>query len=161
LKSWLENARGEWYVAIQVVLFAGILLGPKEWPGVLGRLEGPAAWVSAAVGLVLGGLGAALAGWGLLGLGRNLTALPKPLDDSQLVTGGPYALVRHPIYSGLIIGAFGWALLWASPLALIYALVLLAFFDLKSRREEVWLRERYADYASYSSRVRKLIPFVY
>jgi protein-S-isoprenylcysteine O-methyltransferase Ste14 len=39
--------------------------------------------------------------------------------------------------------------------------VLLAFFDLKSRREEVWLRERYADYASYSSRVRKLIPFVY
>lgn len=63
---------------------------------------------------------------------------------------GAYSLVRHPIYSGLILAAFGWALLRGSPLGLIYGVVLLVFFDLKARREERWLAAKFAAYPRIS-----------
>jgi len=77
------------------------------------------------------------------------------------VESGPYRVVRHPIYSGLIVGAFGWALMNTSLLTLVYAAILLAFFDVKSRREERWLARKFPDYAAYQARVAKLIPLIY
>jgi len=69
--------------------------------------------------------------------------------------------VRHPIYSGIIIGAFGWSLLRGSIIALVLSVALLVFFHLKSRREERWLVERYPEYADYQKRVKKIIPFIW
>ena len=69
--------------------------------------------------------------------------------------------MRHPIYSGLSLAAFGWSLIWNSIAALVATLLLLAFFDIKARREERWLEEKFTGYAAYRSRVKKLIPFVY
>ena len=160
LQRWLKNERGEGYVALQVVYLAFVLLGPREVPG-LPRLTGIPAVMATGLGLVVGVFGGLVAVWGLIGLGRNLTALPHPVDDGQLVTEGPYRVVRHPIYSGVILGSLGWALLWSSPFLVILALGLFLFFDIKSRREEVWLRHRYAGYADYARRTRKLIPYVY
>jgi protein-S-isoprenylcysteine O-methyltransferase Ste14 len=77
------------------------------------------------------------------------------------VETGPYGWVRHPIYSGLILAAFGWALIAQGWLTLLWAVVLLVFFDIKSRREERWLMARFPAYASYRKRVRKLIPLIY
>jgi protein-S-isoprenylcysteine O-methyltransferase Ste14 len=94
-------------------------------------------------------------------LRENLTPFPRPLPGAQLVESGAYRLVRHPIYGGLILGALGWGLATASPLALGGALVLLAFFDLKSRREEIWLAEQFADYGSYRARTHRLLPWLY
>jgi protein-S-isoprenylcysteine O-methyltransferase Ste14 len=78
-----------------------------------------------------------------------------------LVTGGPYAFVRHPIYTGIILGTLGWALLRSNLLGVALAIAAFIFFDLKSRQEEVWLTEAYAGYPNYQRRVRKLIPWVY
>ena len=105
--------------------------------------------------------GAALNVAGVRRLGPNLTPLPYPKDGSVLVEIGPYALVRHPIYSGLIIAALGWALVVHGLLTLAYALVLFAFFDVKSRREERWLCEKFPEYGGYQGRVRKLLPWLY
>ena len=96
-----------------------------------------------------------------LRLGKSLTPLPHPRDDAELTINGPYRLVRHPIYSGLIMASPGWALWLNGWLTLVYALMLFVFFDIKSRREETCLTTRYRDYAAYRQRVRKLIPFVY
>ncbi len=159
-KPWWTGSRGEWYVVAQFGIFALVALGPREWAG-LPRWGAPWSWVSLTAGLVLGLAGGALALAGLLHLGRNLTALPHPKDDATLVEGGAYGLVRHPIYSGLILAAFGWALINSSPLRLLYAGLLLAFFDVKSRREERWLSAKFPAYPAYQKRVRKLIPFVY
>ncbi len=74
---------------------------------------------------------------------------------------GVYAIVRHPIYSGGLVLAIGWAFRTQSWLTLGYVVLLFLFFDLKSRREEEWLTQRYPEYADYRKRVRKLIPFVY
>jgi protein-S-isoprenylcysteine O-methyltransferase Ste14 len=69
--------------------------------------------------------------------------------------------VRHPIYSGLILAALGWAFWVHGWLTIGYVVVLFVFFDIKSRREERWLAEKYAGYEAYRKRVHKLIPFVY
>jgi protein-S-isoprenylcysteine O-methyltransferase Ste14 len=94
-------------------------------------------------------------------LGRNLTPLPYPKEDGQLVDRGAYGLVRHPIYSGGLALAFGWALVVHGLLTLGYAALLLVFLDVKSRREERWLCAKFPGYTGYQKRVSKLIPFVY
>ncbi len=160
MSSWLKNERGEWYVLVQTVIFAIIAVGPF---GIDLRPTLPPAARTAVfiAGFVLGGGGFLLAMAGLFGLGRNLSVLPHPKDDAELVVSGAYRFVRHPIYSGLIIGAVGWALLNASVMTLIYAGVLFVFFDLKSRREERYLTQKFPHYADYKQHVHKLIPFVY
>jgi len=159
--AWWHGDRGEWYVVVQVALFVLVALGPRTLPGL--PAWAPAyATILSAVGFVLMLAGGALALAGLIGLGgANLTALPYPRDESTLVVRGPYAIVRNPIYSGLIFGALGWALYVNGWLTLVYALVLFAFFDIKSCKEERWLAEKFPDYAAYQQRVRKLIPWLY
>jgi len=157
---WWRGTRGEWYVVAQGGLFLLVALGPREAAG-LTTWGPPLSTLTLIGGLALGGIGGLLALAGLFHLGANLTVLPHPKDDATLIEGGAYALVRHPIYSGLILAAFGWALVVASPLTVLYACLLFLFFDLKSRREERWLARKFPRYADYQKRVRKLIPFLY
>jgi protein-S-isoprenylcysteine O-methyltransferase Ste14 len=154
---WWKGARGEWYVVAQVALFVLVLGGPRgwaAWPASLGRVA-----TIAGVLLMLAGLALILAAF--FDLGRNLTPLPHPKDDGRLVDRGAYGLVRHPIYSGGIAAAFGWAFLVHGSLTLGYAVILTIFLDVKSRREERWLRAKYPEYGDYAKRVRKLVPFIY
>ena len=157
MPGWWRNTRGEAYVAFQA-MFMGLvavapLLDPAELPGPVMPYR--------AGGWSLGLAGAVLATAGLVSLGRNLTPLPRPKAGAELVERGAYRLVRHPIYAGLALAAVGWALGTRSPIALVLAFALLAFFDLKSRREERWLLEAYPGYAAYRRRVKKLVPFIY
>jgi protein-S-isoprenylcysteine O-methyltransferase Ste14 len=159
-RPWWKGGRGAPYVLVQLLLVALILFGPKALPA-LPRWGQPWSGVSLVAGLILMGLGGLLVVAGILSLGASLTIFPQPRAGSSLVESGAYRLVRHPIYSGAIVGATGWGLAWASPLVLLYALALFLFFDVKSRREEQWLMARYPAYESYRRRVRKLIPFIY
>ncbi len=146
--------RGEGWVLLQLVLFVVILLAPRIPPVVFPM------WLRG-LGLLLLAVGGVFGTWGILALGQNLTAFPKPIEGGALVTSGPYAYVRHPIYSGLILGTLGWALFRANLLGVGLAVILFVFFDLKSRQEERWLCEAYAGYEEYQRQVRKLIPWVY
>jgi len=157
---WWRGERGEWYVVVQVLLFALIAVGPRTWPGAPTWPE-PWATVATWVGVALMLLGAPLTAGGLLRLGPSLTALPYPTENARLVESGPYAIVRHPIYSGLVFGAFGWALFVHGWLTLVWAAALTVLFHLKSRREEQWLCERFPEYAQYQQRVKKLVPWVW
>ncbi len=159
-QPWWKNTRGEWYVIIQIFLFALVLLGPRLFDVQI-DLPGALDTAMRLAGLLLGAAGALLIVLGILQLGSSLTPFPRPKDNTQLVQNGAYGLVRHPIYAGGIIGAVGWSLLTASVMALVYTVVLFVFFDIKSRREEGWLSEKFPEYAAYQKRVRKLIPFVY
>jgi protein-S-isoprenylcysteine O-methyltransferase Ste14 len=87
--------------------------------------------------------------------------LPYPKEGTKLIEKGPFALVRHPIYSGGLVICLGWALYVQGWLTLGYVLVLFVFLDVKARREEKWLVERFPVYTNYQQRVRKLIPFIY
>jgi protein-S-isoprenylcysteine O-methyltransferase Ste14 len=157
---WWKGRRGEWYVVAQVGLFALVALGPRSWPAAPPWPPGLAS-SARVVGAMAILAGTALAVGALLRLGSSLTALPYPKDDAVLVVTGPYRIVRNPIYSGLILAALGWGLWVNGPLTLFYAVLLFAFFDVKSRLEERWLAEKYPGYTDYQRRVRKLIPWVY
>jgi protein-S-isoprenylcysteine O-methyltransferase Ste14 len=104
-------------------------------------------------------LGCGLAG--AMALGRNLTAFPKPSTRTELVQGGIYGLMRHPLYTAVLCASAGWALVWQSWPALLVSLSLAPFFDAKARREECWLRQQFPEYASYERRVRRFIPWIY
>lgn len=158
--SWWKGTRGEWYVVLQFGLFFLVALGPRTWPG-WPAWSAPFTWLGWLAGGVLVVLGGSLVLASVVRLGPSLTAVPYPKDDATLVESGPYQIVRHPIYSGLILAALGWGLFVHGWLTIGYALVLFLFFDIKSRREERWLREKYCEYEAYGRRVHKLIPFVY
>jgi protein-S-isoprenylcysteine O-methyltransferase Ste14 len=150
--------RGEGWVLIQgvilvLVFMAGWSTGP-DWSGSL-RFAGAIAGVIGIAG------GAILATRGLVDLRTSLTPLPYPRDDATLVVTGVYAHARHPIYGGLILASFGWAVLQAAAIALLMAAILGAFFWLKSFREEAWLTARFPDYPSYRQRTRRFIPWIY
>ena len=144
------------FVVVQFILLIALVLwrDPVGWP----RLELPALL---AMGFALRWLGLLVLLVAGLGLGRNLTALPKPKSDGSLVTTGLYALVRHPIYAGLLAFAFGLALERGSLVSLLLSVALLVLLEFKSRREEAWLLERFPEYAAYQKRVRKFVPGVY
>jgi protein-S-isoprenylcysteine O-methyltransferase Ste14 len=149
--------RGEGWVVIQF-----LLLGLEAVAGRAGPAwRDPLLTAGAAIGgvVILGGF--VLAIRGLIDLRGALTPFPHPRDGATLVEDGAYRLVRHPIYGGIVIGAAGYGLATASPLAIAGAAVLLGFFRLKSGREEAWLAARYAGYRGYASRTRRMIPFVY
>jgi protein-S-isoprenylcysteine O-methyltransferase Ste14 len=159
--SWLHNTRGEWYVVAQAVFLPAALLAPildarvrdqsVSWPAFTVALGG----LLCAVGVVIVVLGS-------IALGRrNVSPFPRPKEGGGLVETGIFSVVRHPIYSGFTFFGFGWGFAWNSLAALIAALALLVFFDIKARREEHWLEAKFGGYAAYKERVKKLIPFVY
>ena len=111
-------------------------------------------------GVVIGIAGLALFIGGVIALGSSLTPFPRPSDGSTLRSGGAYRLVRHPIYGGLLLVAFGWSL-GLSPVALLVSAVLAILLELKSRYEETLLVERYPEYRAYRGRVRwRFVPGV-
>jgi len=161
-ESW-KGKRGEYWVILQAGFMLGFLLLPVYCPvGLLPISMLPSVsygrWTIAA--LLLSGA-VILVAKGLLDLGQSLTPLPYPRTDGQLVQTGSYSLVRHPLYSGVILAAFAYAIGQFSLSHLAGAVTLLVFFDQKASREERWLSETYADYGDYCQRVKKLIPWLY
>lgn len=112
-------------------------------------------------GVALTALGGLLVIWGFVSLGNALTPFPRPLEEASLHRQGAYRWMRHPIYTGVMLAAFGWALWWLSPAGVFFSLLLAVFFDRKAAQEEIWLRQKYANYAEYARRVKRFIPAVY
>ena len=113
-------------------------------------------WIGAAVTAC----GLLFSVWGRRYLGRNWSRNVTIKKDHELITGGPYSLVRHPIYTGLLAGLFGCALAlgeWRGLVAV--GLVFIALLR-KLRLEERWMREQFGEaYENYSRRVRALVPY--
>jgi len=152
--------RGEGWLVGQLVLIAAI--GTLGLPGLgsLPPLTG-VRWAALILGLGLLAAGIALGGLGVRELGPGLTALPRPRPTAGLVESGVYRHIRHPIYAGVMLAGVGWAVATASLPALVASLALIAWFDLKARREEAWLLERFTAYADYRARTRRFLPAVY
>jgi protein-S-isoprenylcysteine O-methyltransferase Ste14 len=98
-------------------------------------------------------LGVGVMAWAALELGRSLTPLPGPRATAALITSGPFAIARHPIYVGLALAVLG-SSLWSGGLPqLAVAIGLGALLIVKSRYEESLLTARFPDYGVYAARV--------
>ncbi len=94
-----------------------------------------------------------------LSLRRGLTAAPLPNDHATLRTGGLYRLVRHPIYSGLLLFALSQVVASGSVLVAVVGLLLLVLIEGKARWEEQRLVERFPDYVAYARRTPRFVPW--
>jgi protein-S-isoprenylcysteine O-methyltransferase Ste14 len=125
------------------------------------RLYAPnASMLMSLVGLLVSALGIGLAILARAHLARTWGVPMASKENPELVTTGPYALVRHPIYSGMLLAmvgsAIGQSVLWLLPLV-VYG----PNFIRSARREEKLLLERFPDrYRAYMKRTRMLLPLV-
>jgi protein-S-isoprenylcysteine O-methyltransferase Ste14 len=115
-------------------------------------------WIGAAV--TAGGL--LFAVWARVHLGRNWSRSVTIKQDHELITTGPYALVRHPIYTGILAGFLGTAIAVSQLRGVIaFALIFLVLLA-KFRMEEAWMRSQFGEtYAAYSHHTAALVPFVF
>ena len=112
------------------------------------------------VGFVICGLGIGLAVVARAYLGRNWGMPMSRKENPELVTSGPYAFVRHPIYGGLLLAMLG-SVLGQSVLWLLPLIVYGPYFIFSARREESLLTGQFAErYRLYMSRTKMLVPFV-
>jgi protein-S-isoprenylcysteine O-methyltransferase Ste14 len=154
--------RGEGWVALQLACFALIAAAIAAGPHDLGEDEAMLG-TRQLLGWIIGVAGAVFIGSGIGQLRRAgaLTAVPRPREDAAFATNGAYRFVRHPIYLGLILGALGLAVITPWPGTFAGVALLAVVLDLKRRREERWLLERYPGYAAYRTKTKALIPLVY
>jgi protein-S-isoprenylcysteine O-methyltransferase Ste14 len=117
-------------------------------------------WPLAIVGTVLFVAGIALAIWARVIIGRNWGMPTSERAEPELVTAGPYAVVRHPIYSGILLALVGTALA-VSLIGLGITLIVGAYFVWAARIEERNLTETFPSaYPAYMARTKMLIPFL-
>jgi protein-S-isoprenylcysteine O-methyltransferase Ste14 len=120
-------------------------------------------WMHGAVGLLLTALGVALAIWARFVLGKNWAGVLTSITHGhELVQKGPYAWIRHPIYTGFIIGLFGTTLTigtFASYIGFGAALVALV---IRMDFEERMLRKEFGDaHGEYVRKTDKLLPYIW
>jgi protein-S-isoprenylcysteine O-methyltransferase Ste14 len=114
----------------------------------------------AGLGLVLFAAGLALAVWARIHIGRNWGTPMSQKNDPELVTSGPYRLVRHPIYAGILEASVGTAvaLSWAWLIAVALAGV---YFIYSAIVEERNMTEQFPDtYPAYKRSTKMIVPFV-
>lgn len=112
------------------------------------------------LGVILSVLGVGFSLWAIVTLGRHYDLVLEVHDDHELVQRGPYALVRHPVYTGLA-AHFAGACLATGNVLLILGTLLISYpaFYLRARAEEALLRERFgAAYEKYAREVPMLVP---
>lgn len=112
--------------------------------------------------LTLTAVGIAFAIWARLSLGANWSGTITVKHDHTLIRRGPYRVVRHPIYSGLLLAFAGTVLAIREIRGLIAFVLISAALLLKARIEERFMIEQFGtEYREYSREVKGLIPFVY
>lgn len=139
-----------------------LLFGRWPWPSWLGWRFVPQSSVAPAwlgLGLTVAGIGFAL--WARLFLGRNWSGRVTIKQEHELIQSGPYAIVRHPIYSGFLLAILGTALVEGQVRSLLALPMATLGWWMKLRLEESFMAQQFGTaYLDYKRRVKALVPFV-
>ena len=150
---WSRELRIRAVIAVAVILlirlgaFRGHALNPDPW--------------RAGIGLVLFALGLGFAIWARIHIGRNWGTPMTQKNEPELVISGPYHLVRHPIYSGILVAGVGTAVALGS--VWLTAVVLAGvYFAYSASVEERDMAEQFPDnYPVYKRSTKMLVPFIF
>jgi protein-S-isoprenylcysteine O-methyltransferase Ste14 len=144
------------------LLIAAVLIGAPRapWAAWLSTRLWPHSALPPRIGLAIVVAGLAFSVWARVHLGRNWSGIVTVKEEHELIRTGPYALVRHPIYTGIISAALGTAVVSGTVRAAVGVLIIAAALVVKLRVEERFMRETFGDqYARYRAEVPALVPF--
>jgi protein-S-isoprenylcysteine O-methyltransferase Ste14 len=162
MRSPLKRRQSRWSL-ILVVLVCGfwILYSSVSNSDFLIQKAIPNSLVTGLSGTIITLLGVGFAVWARVHLGKYWSSMPAIRVDHKLIRTGPYSHVRHPIYTGILCGIGGTAIIIGEPVGLIAFFLILVVFLWKIRIEEKYLQEEFGDdYARYKKEVPALIPFL-
>lgn len=114
------------------------------------------------IGLALFLIGCMLRMLPVFVLGRRFSGLVAIQEGHELETGGLYRVIRHPSYLGLLLGLFGWALVFRSGIGVLVSLLLIPPLVARMNSEEALLESEFGErYSDYRRRTWRLLPFIY
>jgi len=114
------------------------------------------------LGVALTVAGVAFAIWSRFYLGRNWSAKVTVKEDHELIRSGPYSIVRHPIYSGFLLGLLGTVIYGGQWKGLVALALVLISWKIKTSREESFMESEFGEqYVQYRHDVKSLVPFIW
>jgi len=151
-------------IPYRLVVIAGIILLAGLYPHrfsselVLWRIRITLGWAMVALAVA----GFLFMWWARIHLGKLWSASVRLKSDHRIVDTGPYAFVRHPIYTGIILAGFASAILRGTAAGFLGAILMTVSWYIKARMEEQFLREQLGteNYDAYARRVPMLVPFL-
>jgi protein-S-isoprenylcysteine O-methyltransferase Ste14 len=145
---------------IVLVGFAAILLfDSRTHFGWLGTRLVPDPWSLVVAGVTLTAAGVALAIWARWRLGANWSSAVTIREQHELIGTGPYRWIRHPIYTGILLGLAGTALVVGEVRGLVGLAVAAAAFYRKARKEETWLNQEFgASFEAHAKQTGMFLP---
>ncbi len=161
VKRTLER-RSDW---VRIAIAGVIALGVASLHSPSGRAIDPSVLPRTlpvrVVADVLAIAGVAILVWARTILGRNWSGAVTFKENHELIQHGPYAYVRHPIYSGLLLLSLGTAIHYATLGGFVLLVLVFAGLALKMRQEEHLMTEHFPDrYPAYRARVKGIVPFL-
>ncbi len=143
-------------IAFLIFFNQRLRIGPLVWRFV------PASSLVSYIGLALALLGILFTIWARFFIGRDWSAWVTIKQDHRLIRSGPYSIVRHPIYSGILLGLLGTAIVIGELRCLIGLALAVIGFRQKSLIEEHFMAEQFgAEYGRYKRDVKALVPFIW
>ena len=160
-KRTVERSSSLWRVVAAMAILALLVSRAARLPYFADFVLWP---YSQQVGLIADAVAAAgllTALWARFTLGANWSGAVTFKQDHELITSGPYAFVRHPIYTGMLLMLLGTAIINGHAIGFAFLAVVTLGLWLKARDEEKMMIKHFPDtYPAYKSRVRALVPFI-
>lgn len=145
------------------LIIAILLLGPGDWLGhtLIREKFVPHTDLVGIIGLTISAFGAGVACWSRYSLGKNWSLSVQEKESHELIQGGLYKFVRHPIYTGLLLLFIGNTLIVGDYRGIIAVILVFVSFWFKLKKEEKLLAETFGNkYSEYAAKTKALIPFI-
>ena len=145
-KGLFMNSKGEWYLFSQILLILLHLIPPYP------KIENIPLSINIffiVVGLTISIQGIIITIKAFIDLGDNLSPLPYPIEDSNLIKHKSYKNTRHPLYKGLLLISFGISIFTFSLIHLLLLLLLANTLKIKALKEEEKLKYKFPEYKKY------------
>ena len=112
-------------------------------------------------GIAITAIGIGFSLWARLIIGSNWSGVVMVKKDHELIQSGPYAIARHPTYSGFIFALLGTVMVLDEWRGIIGFVILVVSFLWKIGKEEKMLSNQFQNYSDYQQKTKKIIPFIY
>ncbi|MFH0824007.1 MAG: methyltransferase [Pseudomonadota bacterium] len=154
------NRRGNDYRGISIAYVSLIFLALIGAPTEHFILDRDVSTAESIIGALFAATGGILGGLSFLALGRNFRVYAAPRRSGSLVTTGVYSIVRHPMYTGVILWLGGYVLIWGSLFFIPVWITVTGLYVLKAVKEEPLLYNKFPDYEEYVKRTWRFFPYI-